>query len=159
MHRKLRKFDPALITKEFFPDHVTTPENINHGKCYAWAYAAYLMFEDMELWDLKSRWSHAFVFNTKTGKFYDSEKLNGVVDWKELPCTTACGHTTGIAEKQTVEIFQKEWNESINWTDLSWKEIEKKVNRILKRENDLFHKDTETPSTYQRVMRWMRREK
>ncbi len=79
--KKLTPFKPSLITKEFFPDYDDVSV-INEGECFIWAYLAFLIFKDVEIWDVNC---HAFV--KYKGKFYDSEVLRGSPDWQDLPAT------------------------------------------------------------------------
>jgi len=70
---------------------------------------AYLMFEGVELWSIGA---HAFI--KYQGKFYDSERLQGEEDWRDLP---ACnfGHGCGCrsckkgARKMSLNFFKKFW--------------------------------------------------
>ena len=88
--KKLSKFQPELVTQSFHVDWLRNdPIKINTGWCMQWAYTAHYMFEDVELWYMTS---HAFV--RYQDKFYDSERLQGENDWRDLPATNfgkGCG--------------------------------------------------------------------
>lgn len=82
--------DVKFINRTFFPEYLDVAV-INQGECFLWAYLAYRLYKNVELWDMGS---HAFVRDRVTGKFYDSEKPNGEEDWQELPATNwgkGCG--------------------------------------------------------------------
>lgn len=71
-------FHKDIVTKVFFPHE--SIELINTGYCYDWAYIAYCLWKEVELW---SNNIHAWI---KVGnKFWDSESL-GEQDFNELPC-------------------------------------------------------------------------
>ena|ERR1700723_1807 len=133
MLRKLRKFDPGLITREFFPQHLSHPEDINHGQCFVWSYVGYKLFEDVELWDLQATWSHAFLYHRGTKKFYDSETLNGVKDWREFPCSVIClgGKDVKAGERKLSNFFY-DWHESKERHDISWRALDQKVEKLLR---------------------------
>lgn len=114
--KKLRHFQPALITATYFPHFLGNPKLINQGRCWQWAWLARKTFTNVELWDTCE---HAFV--RYQGKFYDSERLLGEVNWEDLPAARfgadyevcpeceACGRPAGISpltEKQ----FQFHWH-------------------------------------------------
>jgi hypothetical protein len=116
---KLKEFIPELVTLSFpEQDLRDNPQQINKGLCMRWAYMAYIMFEGVELYSIGA---HAFV--KYQGKFYDSERLQGEEDWKDLPaCNFGVGCGCGICKqgirKHTEENFKKFWNKNFikpNW--------------------------------------------
>lgn len=121
--RKLTPFKPSLITKEFFKHH-KSPDIINEGECFIWAYLAHLVFKDVEIWYMNS---HAFV--RYRGKFYDSERLKGVAEWKYLPATK---HGSTQAQKYSVERFKRYWHSQPRRFETTWKEIETKARELLR---------------------------
>ena len=139
--RKLDKFEPALVTKEFFPNDVKVPKRINYGKCFLWAYAAHKIFQGAELWDMPS---HAFV--RYRGKFYDSETLNGVKDWRDLPACSGCPcgpcikareveATTRGAKNVKMFSFLVDWKTSFRRYKISLFEIDKQIDKLLAQGN------------------------
>lgn len=111
--KKILQFQPELVILAFPEDDLrANPKQINKGLCMRWAYIAYQMFEGVELWDIGS---HAFV---RVGdKFYDSERLQGEEDWRDLPacnfgvgCGPGCKRCQQGAARRTLEDFQSYWN-------------------------------------------------
>lgn len=125
MH-KLPNFRPNLVTKSFFPTY-TDVAVINHGECFLWAYASFLMFENIELWDVDA---HAFV--KYRGRFYDSQVLRGSPDWQDLPATERCGMVA--AKYKSPTDFKRMWSENPRRFNTTWRAIEAKAKRILNRE-------------------------
>ncbi len=87
------------INQAFFlvdPSLENNPTEINCGNCYCWALVAHLIFNTGQLCSVevsvrygqnkKANLSHAFIF--VNGKYYDSEALFGVQDWRNLPFFT-----------------------------------------------------------------------
>jgi len=61
-----------------------TSEDINRGHCYHWAMIAFLITgKDCNLATVRDYGGHAFLY--KDGKFFDSQTLDGVYDWRDLP--------------------------------------------------------------------------
>lgn len=133
MHKKLRRFDPALVTKEFFPEHINSPHLINHGRCFVWAYAAHKIFRGVEIWDVQGRWSHAFVYNPKTKKFYDSERPEGVDDWQTLPASRECGQNLKAGPRKMSK-FLRDWKETGRNHKVSWYHIDRQIRKVIKDE-------------------------
>lgn len=122
--RKLIHFKPSLVTREFFPEYKDVSV-INEGECFIWAYYAFLLFRDVELWSVNC---HAFVKHH--GRFYDSEVLRGSPDWQDLPATEGA---YGRPCKHTVPHFKKYWGGPWNRKKIgSWKAIEKMAGKILR---------------------------
>lgn len=116
---KLSQFQPELVTKAFPEvDLKADPAKINRGLCMRWAYMAFHMFEGVELWDYGS---HAFI--RYQGKFYDSERLQGVEDWKDLPaCNFGYGCGCSKCKREAVQVdvstFEEIWIHNVikpNW--------------------------------------------
>lgn len=122
--RKLQTFKPSLVTKKFFSDYKDVAV-INEGECFIWAYTAYVMFQDVELWYNNH---HAFV--KYRGRFYDSERLRGVSDWRDLPATEG----GGLASRTSIVSFKKEWGRNPYQFATTWEKIESKARKVLRRE-------------------------
>ena len=126
---KLKKFQPELVVRAFPERELReNPNQINKGLCMRWAYMAYLMFENIELW---STCGHAFI---KVGnKFYDSETLQGEEDWKDLPACNfgACGCANkGPFVFKKLKSFQRFWNKNSR-TKPDWKQYWEEVKNEL----------------------------
>lgn len=125
--KKLSPFNAQFITDTYFPEYKDYPADINYGQCFEWAYLAFKTFSKIELWDLQY---HAFV--KYKGKFYDSETLNGVKDWRELPIVRANG-ATEIAHKSGELRFKMNWGFSRKKFQLSWKKLREQAKDIVRR--------------------------
>lgn len=111
---KLKKFQPELVTPLFpEPGLRNNPARINKGHCMQWAYMAYRMFEGAQLWSMPA---HAFI--RYQDNFYDSERLEGVEDWKDLPACNfgiGCGCRTCKklgAQRHKPNDFKKQWSKN-----------------------------------------------
>lgn len=71
-------FSPGIIHPNLFPQY-PHPMQINFGDCFKWAWAAFRLFNNVELY---SQQCHAFI--KYRGKFYDSESLDGVKVYSKL---------------------------------------------------------------------------
>lgn len=103
--KKLPHFKASFVTETFFAE--IPKDRINQGHCFAWAYIAYNLFEDVELWDTDI---HAFI--KYKGKFYDSDRPNGEDDWEDLPANNFGKKTWGaqlVARNQPIEEFKDLW--------------------------------------------------
>jgi hypothetical protein len=111
--KKILKFRPELVTKTFIGEKcLQDPKKINKGFCMQWAFIAYYMFEGVELWHIAC---HAFV--KYKDKFYDSECLDGVLDWRDLPACNwgrgcGCSLCEDGASKQSEKVFKNFWNKN-----------------------------------------------
>ena len=121
--RKLKNFDPNFITETFFSE--IDPEEINMGQCFQWAYLAYNLFENVELWDLPH---HAFV--KYKGKYYDSECPNGEKDWRDLPASN-WGRWYKTPRRQTPSAFKRDWFLQTKRFDTSWNELETLAKELI----------------------------
>jgi len=122
--KKLHTFKPSLITMKIFPEYDDVSV-INKGKCFIWAYSAYIIFQDVELW-YNNR--HAFVKHGS--RFFDSEHLKGVSDWRDLPATEG----GGIASRTSIISFKKRWAYNPRQFDTTWKKIEESARKVLRHE-------------------------
>jgi hypothetical protein len=122
--KKLPTFRPSLVTREFFPEYDDVSV-INEGECFIWAYAAYLLFKDIELWYTPH---HAFV--KYHGRFYDSERLRGVEHWQDLP---AAGRGFVPLQDRSIEAFKAGWDHPERF-NTSWRKIERHARKVLRRE-------------------------
>ncbi len=133
--QKLKGFlDVTFINKTFFPKYFDVAV-INYGECFIWAYVAYRLYPNLELWDMEA---HAFVRSKVTGKFYDSESPNGVDDWKDLPATNfgkgcGCFSCQEPAKKyRSVETFCDAWKEQRKRFNVDFQKIDQQIERALK---------------------------
>lgn len=107
---RLKLFTPELVTTLFpekdlrqHPDQINHGLcMINHGLCMRWAYMAYLLFENVELY---SSYVHAFV--KYNGLFYDSEMLDGVFDSSKLPANAR--RNAKELKTYTERKFRQDW--------------------------------------------------
>lgn len=120
---KLPNFKASFITETFFPDD--EPSDINSGECFKWAYIAYSLFEDVELYDLPH---HAFV--KYKGKYYDAECPEGEENWKDLPaCNWGLWFDTPTCH--TPESFKYEWRSQVRRFQTSWDRLDQVVQETL----------------------------
>ena len=105
-------FNGAFISRHFFSDYLkhNNLRGINSGRCYDWAYLAYRMFADIQLWTTDF---HAWVRYGR--KYHDSETGRfGVLNFMELGCNRRNAYPVPW-EKQApklmgVDEFKKFWN-------------------------------------------------
>lgn len=122
---KLEKFDARFVTKTFFPSFRAA--DINTGRCFMWAFLAYKLFQDVELYDTDV---HAFV--KYNGKFYDSETHKGVKDWRKLPCHKLVKPSID-AQKHSLASYKYRWSNSCSaYVVGRWAELETKAKKVLK---------------------------
>jgi hypothetical protein len=125
-----------LINRHFFPNQPV--EIINQGECFLWAYLAYRLYSNLELWDMGS---HAFVRSKQTGKFYDSERPRGVEDWVDLPATNfgqgcGCGRCRQPARKfKTAGKFRHSWGAMRDRFGVDYNQLHKRINQFIKEHN------------------------
>jgi len=105
---KLTHFKPSLVTQHFFPYEVNWPAEINHGRCFQWAYYAFCMFDGITICDTDDLDCtvdcHAFIKHDD--RYYDSEMLQGVYDFNDLP---AIAYTSRQLVIHTPESFKELW--------------------------------------------------
>jgi hypothetical protein len=130
--KKLIQFNATFITETFFPQYKNAPEVINYGECFKWGYLAYMVFEGVELWD-----THGHAFVKYKGKFYDSDRPLGVLDYRELPAVDwcRCKFCWAGAKKQTLTSFKREWKGACFRYASNWKQLEKQAERIVRQSN------------------------
>ena len=128
--KKLKRFNARFITETFFPEYKDKPQVINWGQCFQWAYLAYHLFEGVELWD-----THTHAFIKYNGKFYDAERPDGVLDWRELPATDCrCKYCrTPVPHNECS--FKKDWGESCQRYGQKWIKLRKQVKQILEQKS------------------------
>jgi len=100
----MKRLNANLITNTFFPEYVERPYIINCGLCFEWAYIAYMLFDDIELWSNKN---HAFI--KYNGKFYDSESPEGVCDLEILNCNASFDLKYLDSKAQRLSEFVEQW--------------------------------------------------
>ena len=121
MNRSLN-FNPEFVTKTIFPD--VDRSIINFGRCFIWAYSAHLIFANVKLCSIDC---HAFV--KYKGKFYDSDRPQGVLHWDALPASSFTMFKSYRSHR--VSDFKKEWGKQPARFKTSWKEIERKALQAL----------------------------
>ena len=115
--------DANLITKLFF-SNVLSPRDINNGDCFRWAYLAWCLYPDVELW---TNPNHAWV--KYQDKFYDSETPNGVDDWTDLP---TCAMWNKEPRQVSVEQFKSVWRYSHRGRKSpTWRVLDSQARRLL----------------------------
>jgi hypothetical protein len=119
------KFNGTYISNTFYGGWRRSA--INCGECYSWAYIAYKIFYEVsiELWSTDSEY-HAFI--KIHDKFYDSQRPNGIIDWRQLPCIRE-GVGSYTADRYSLRDFQELWRVD---GDHHWKQLDKKIAKALK---------------------------
>jgi len=132
MQRLTSPLDVDFVTHTFFPT-VSDPSDLNTGRCFLWAYYAFRLYDKVHLWDSGI---HAFI--RYRGKFYDSERSEGVTDWKDLPATNfgvGCGRADcrAPATKLTLTQFKddKHWGMNARKRQVVWKDIDRQVEKVI----------------------------
>lgn len=123
----------GLINKEFFPNDLDDLHHINEGRCWLWAYIAYRLYPEVELW---STGVHAFIRHQ--GKFYDSERPRGERDFNKLPANihrSACSCQTCKIPGQMVApdqfVTDTWWGRHAWKEDIDFKELDARVEKFL----------------------------
>lgn len=140
MHTIQKKFDPRIITEVFFPNDFSFPRGINYGRCFIWASFTNLVFPEALLFDTCE---HAFI--KMENKFYDSERLEGVEDWTDLPAAHGghigqcglpwCPHRNQDPNRALHlprSIFRNHWRNQTYRFGTSWDEIDRRAANFLK---------------------------
>jgi 3'-phosphoadenosine 5'-phosphosulfate sulfotransferase (PAPS reductase)/FAD synthetase len=124
--------DVDFINRTFWPEYQDVSV-INEGECFIWAYIAYHLYEDVELWSFGN---HAFV--KYHGKFYDSERPNGEDEWEDLPATNfgkgcGCWSCTKPARKVTPNLFKddKHWGKQTKRFNVTWGRLRELVRKVV----------------------------
>ncbi len=127
--------DVKFINQNFFPEYKDVSV-INQGECFLWAYIAFRLYKNVELWDMGA---HAFVRNKLDGKFYDSERPQGELDWKDLPATNfgeGCGclacSKPARSYKSTVK-FRSRWTGMVKKFGVKWPEVDAQIRKVLRK--------------------------
>jgi hypothetical protein len=138
MLRKLDPFQPLIVTATYFDSYINTPQLINQGMCWQWAYLAHKTFKDVELWDTCD---HAFV--RYQGKFYDSQKPFGEYDWRNLPAAHfgsiwTCSECKiigrqGGAALLTEQQFRDHWQSQTKRYNITFTDLDQKAEQELRR--------------------------
>lgn len=133
--RKLTTFQPELVIRCFPEQWWLYPAEINKGKCMQWAYYAYCLFDGVRLW---SYGSHAFI---KHGtRYYDSERLAGERDWRDLPACNfgkGCGrHLCTLCSKRARPMNVNRFQETWGGYDLPWHRYYQTANQWLERNSN-----------------------
>jgi hypothetical protein len=127
--------DVGFINRTFFSEH-TNVATINKGECFLWAYLAYRLYKNVELWDMGA---HAFVRDKVTGKFYDSERPQGEEDWKDLPATNfgkgcGCHRCKQPARKfRVARKFRYAWRGMAKLHHVRWKKLHQEIKEVIEK--------------------------
>jgi hypothetical protein len=127
--------DVAFINRTLFPHHQDVSE-INKGECFLWAYYAYRLYNNLELWDMGS---HAFVRDKVSGKFYDSERPQGEENWKDLPATNfgkGCGCPVCKRPARHFKVarkFRYSWRSLARRSNVKWNLIHLRVKLTIEK--------------------------
>lgn len=139
MIRVPQNFNGQFITRHFFPDYLkhNNVRGINSGRCYDWAYFAYRMFPNVELWTTDYHaWIHLRDESTDwKNLFFDSETLKGVTNFMLLGCNRRHGPAPWDLQpprRMGVELFKSFWNEHGGGYKRHWDSmLEKDLQRVL----------------------------
>lgn len=112
-------FQPNIIHSNFFSKY-PHPIEINFGDCFKWAWIAYKLFQDVELW---SHESHAFI--KYRGKFYDSETLSGTKNYRRIRTVKDNSDMGPAASKMTANEFMEYW--CVHYT-CDWNALNAQIN-------------------------------
>lgn len=134
MKRLNGSLDVKFINRTFFREYKDVSV-INQGECFLWAYHAYRLYKNIELWHMDA---HAFVRSKDTGLFYDSERPDGVENWEDLPATNF-GQGCGCFKCQrpprkfkTAGKFRRSWTGCAERFNVKWDKVHAKIKRIIK---------------------------
>jgi hypothetical protein len=134
MQRLDGPIDVDYINRTFFPKDLNDLESINSGRCFLWAYIAYRLYKDAQLYDMGS---HAFVYSKSTKRYYDSEVPQGVKRWRKLRATyngQGCGCSSCTSGKHSQKIlgkFRDRWRGSAEYHKVDWKALNFKIKAVL----------------------------
>jgi len=104
-------FNAEFITRHLFRNYMKAGNLslINRGRCYDWAYYAYRLFPNIQLWTTDF---HAWV--EAKGKHWDSEAPHGVRDYLKLRCNVLnsfpCPWDEQEPVKMEVDEFKDFWD-------------------------------------------------
>lgn len=74
-----KRLNPTFLNSTFFSGYHNVGD-INCGRCYDWAYYAYCLYPNVELW---STADHAWVYYD--GRHWDAEVIRGRMHFSLLP--------------------------------------------------------------------------
>lgn len=78
----MRRFLDGVTKVVMLRAGCSTPSGINNGWCYLWACVVKRYLPEADLITVKGKGGHVFI---KLGdRYYDSESIRGVKDWKKL---------------------------------------------------------------------------
>jgi hypothetical protein len=124
--RKLTPFRPQVITWNFFPYDINSPEDINKGRCFVWAYLAFKVFKGVRLYRTSI---HAFVKHGS--RFYDSETPRGVKSSELLPIHKR--HPTCIFSHEQLPAAEFRFQfPNLSGLGLSWSELDQRAKELLR---------------------------
>lgn len=111
-------FDLSHITEAFFPEY--SPLTINEGRCFNWAYAAFIFYKNhkVRFYTAEEGGGHAFI--QIDNKYYDAEHPRGVAHWSKLSFFVAYQKVGHVAcpYKQSLKEFLFYWRN--NGYDKLW---------------------------------------
>lgn len=125
--------DVKFINKTFFPEYQDVSV-INQGECFLWAYIAFHLYENLELWSMGA---HAFVRSKLDKKFYDSERPKGEENWKDLPATNfgvGCGCnicSQGARKHISIKKYQHTWRGMAKRHNTDWNLVDLKIKQVI----------------------------
>lgn len=134
MKRLDRSIDVEFITRTFFPKDIHNPAEINKGRCFLFAYITYRIYKDARLYDYGV---HAFIQSKSNKKFYDSERVSGEKDWRDLPATNfGLGCFCIDCQKparpiRTATRFKSIWKKMADKYGIDWKEVNRQIEKVL----------------------------
>src|SRR5579863_6022582 len=102
------EFSSDFITRVFYPRcwKSSCPDCINYGECYDWAYYAYCLFPEVQLWHNRN---HAWV---KTrDRFFDSQYMDGIYPENDISVDRRFSRT--LAKHVSSEELQTFWNNHV----------------------------------------------
>lgn len=123
---KISKFQPELITQLYFPDDIVSPQQINYGRCFMWAYMGHETFRNTEIWCTAV---HAFLKHR--GLYFDSETLNGSANWKSLPANRRDLTRRQTPHHHPTKEFKTVWDRQPSRFNTSWHQMDVDVRQIL----------------------------
>lgn len=113
-------FSADFINRFFYPEEWARGylSRINSGRCYDWAYKAFCLWSDTDLWTTER---HAWI---KCGDlFFDSESPSGVQSFDRIPCNGRAGWDEVEPTAMSSEAFQIHWNNNGGGRRNHWHEL------------------------------------
>lgn len=121
------RFDAKFINKTFYTKEwkYGLLSSINTGRCYDWAYKAFCLWSDVQLWTTER---HAWV---QCGdKFYDSESWKGVPSLDEIPCNKRTGWDEVPPTAMDSKEFQEFWNDNGGGERFHWHLLVERIKSV-----------------------------